>query len=364
MGVIRNKRIVRAGFVALVDCAALVVAHEKGFAASQGIDLHLRRAPSWATLRDWLAIGDLDGAHLLAGLTLALHLGLRGVGQPMVAALSLGQGGNAITLAGRVIRAMEDLDPESMHGARPGRHRALERLARAARETGGDRLRLASVHPFSSHHYELREWLADGGIDPDEDVELVFIPPARMVESLGAGEIDGFCVGEPWNQLAVARGVGEIVVTKCDLWPAGPEKVLALRDDWRQAHAEVALALTRALIMAGRWADEPRHRPELARLLARPEYVNVDENLILACLEERPWLDMNQRVAIPGYHRFHAGMAQFPWRAQARWLLERMRRWGQIDAGIPLDPVISQVYDTRLYRQAAVALGDPLPEQD
>lgn len=293
------------------------------------------------------------------------NLGLRGAGScPMVAALSLGQGGNAITLAGRVVRAMETLDPGAMAGARPDRHRALRRLVDAMREKGDNRLKLASVHPFSSHHYELREWLTQGGIDPDEAVELLFIPPARMVESLGAGEIDGFCVGEPWNQLAVARGVGEIMVTKCDLWPTGPEKLLALRSDWKEQHTEQALALTQALMQAGRWADEPANRPELARLLARPEYINVDERLILACLEQRPWLNRNQRVEIPGYHRFHAGMAQFPWHAQAQWLLDRMQRWGQLDAQSLCDPVIPRVYDPTLYRQAATLLNEPIPEND
>ncbi|MBF0128040.1 MAG: ABC transporter substrate-binding protein, partial [Magnetococcales bacterium] len=307
---------IRLGFLPLTDCAPLVVAHELGFAARYGLDLRLSREGSWAAVRDKIAYGALECSQMLAGLTLALHLGVQGVKVDIAVPMALGQGGNAITLAPWLVADMWAADPEIMAGPRALRNRALAQVITRRRKAGEPPLRLAMVFPFSSHNYELRYWLAAAGVNPDRDVVLSVVPPPRMVESMTTGEICGFCVGEPWNQMAVALGVGEIVVTKHDLWPACPEKVLGMRADWLAENPETAHALVATLMDAGRWADVPGHREELAHILSQPAYVGVEAELLATSLRGTPHLNQATVANIPHYHLFHNHLAQFPWLSQ------------------------------------------------
>ncbi|MBF0309497.1 MAG: ABC transporter substrate-binding protein [Magnetococcales bacterium] len=352
---------IKAGFIPLIDCASLVVAREKGFAAARGLDLVLSREPSWATLRDKVAYGMLDCAQMLAGMVLALHLGAGGEPTEMAVPMALGQGGNAITLASWLVGAMGKVDAEAMAGPRVWRNRVLARVIRLRQRQGEGPLRLATVFPYSSHHYELRYWLAAAGIDCEREVELVVIPPPRMVAALETGEIAGFCVGEPWNQLAVARGVGEVVVTKHDLWPCSPEKVLGLRAAWLAENGVLVEALVTALIEAGRWADQPEHRAELTALLAREAYIGVEAALIEAVLAQRPRLNAREGLDLPGYQRFHGHLAQYPWVSQGEWLISQMMRWGQIGEEPASLQAVARIYRPDLYRRAALALGLPVP---
>ena len=225
-----SERIV-AAFVPLVDCAVLVAAREQGFAAEAGLDLVLVKEPSWASLRDHLSLGHVDCAHALAPLPVALTLGVGHVQVDCIAPFVLGRGGNAVTVSTRLFDEMyaksatESLEEPAVAG---------RALAAVLRERGAP-LTLGMVFPFSNHNFDLRYWLAAAGVHPDRDVRLVAIPPPLMVESLQAGLVDGFCVGEPWNTLAVTHGVGRIVATQSQLFPRAVEKVLALRASVRGA---------------------------------------------------------------------------------------------------------------------------------
>lgn len=356
---------VRVGFIPLVDCAALVVAAERGFAARHGLRLVLSREPSWAAIRDKVAFGVLDAAHMLAGMPLAMTLGLGGdVHQAMIAPMMLGQGGNAVTVSCGLFAAMRAADPAAMAGPRFGSGRALATVAARRTAAGLPPLRFATVFPFSTHNYELRHWLAAAGLDPDEDVAITVIPPPRMVEHLARGLIDGFCVGEPWNQVAVGEGLGQIVVFKSDIWPASPEKALGLRRDWAESHGDTVAALIRAVADAARWADEPANRSDLAALLAEPRFVGVDAAALEASLTGRPRLAHGAApIDLPDYHVFHRAAATYPWLSQAEWLLAQMMRWGQMPPAstAELEAIAARVFRPDLYAAALAGTGHPVP---
>ncbi|TNE64071.1 MAG: ABC transporter substrate-binding protein [Alphaproteobacteria bacterium] len=330
----RTISIIRAGFMALTDCAPIVVARELEFDRRFGIHIEPVRLPSWAAIRDHLAFEKLECAHMLGGLSLAMHLGLGGMRTEMTVPLMLGRGGNAITLSSSVYD-----EALALMAGRPVFNRAesaaMLKPVVAARKLKGERpLRLAMVHAFSSHNYELRAWLAHGGIDPDHDVELSVVPPPRMVEALRNGLIDGYCVGEPWSQVAVEEGLGRIMATKADLYPNSPEKVLALRRPWAIGHADMVSALVEAFSAAMSWAAQTENRTELAYMLSRPAYLNVDHDVILHGLMCAPRLvpgDMRQ--PIDDYLSFGGTGCGYPAPGTALWLLAQMRRWGQAGAG-------------------------------
>ena len=320
----------KLGFLALLDAAPLLVAKERGFFAEQGLDVELQRQSSWAGLRDKLAVGALDGAQMLAPMVLASTLGLGGLKEPMVAALALNLGGNSITLSGTLAALLKETGS----------------FAAAVRKRP---VTLGITHPFSSHHYELRLWLAAAGIDAERDVTLTVVPPAQMLSNLSAGLIDGYCAGEPWGRLAARSGLGQVVITSREIWAARIEKVYAVRQDWADRHPDTHRAVLRALLLAARWADQPENRAELAELLSRPGHVNAPLPLLRVLLEsdDRPI--------------FHRHAANFPWRSQGLWYLEQMRRWDQLDAPVDGMRLIDQVFRADLARLAFLDLGLPVP---
>ncbi|MBF0183306.1 MAG: ABC transporter substrate-binding protein [Magnetococcales bacterium] len=332
--------IVRAGFIPLIDCAVLVVAKACGMAAKHGIDLQLSREGAWAAIRDKVAHGVLDCAHMLAGMPLAMHLGLQGNSTAMVVPMALGQGGSAITLAPWLVSAMQVADPEAMAGPRQLRNRALARVIAARRRLGEVPLRLASVHPFSSHHYVLRHWLAEVGVDPDRDVALLVVPPPRMVESLTRQEIAGCCVGEPWNQWAVRCGVGELVVTRQEICPHGPEKVLGMRADWFAGAGDVVKKLVCALAEAAVWADQAENLEELLRVLSQEAYLDTDREVLRPVLRGQPLLNGYHAASVPDYQYFFRHQALLPTVQHGEWLLQHMRRWKQLNGTITDDTAL------------------------
>ena len=241
-----TRHAITAGFLPLLDSALLVVAHEKGFAEEEGIAFSLVRESSWASIRDRLAVGHFNVAHMLAPMPIACNLGLTPLAARTLVPMALGLGGNAVTVSNALWQAMRE------HGARgdldpllTGNALRLEIKARA--RLGNEPLRLAVVHPHSGHNYELRYWLAACGVDPDRDVEIVILPPRLMADALGAGRIDGYCVGEPWNTAAVAKGVGRIATVKAAIWKSSPEKVLGVAASWAEANPDALAAALRAL---------------------------------------------------------------------------------------------------------------------
>lgn len=330
----------RVGFIPLVDCAPLVVARDLGFAAAEGLELDLVRETSWANIRDRIVLGHFDAAHMLAPMAIAARLGLGPLAAPIIAPFVMNHGGNAVSLARHV-----EIDPTAWSGiADPlAAGRALADVVAARARAGAPPLTLAHVHPFSCHNYQLRYWLAAVGLDPDRDLRLVVVPPPYMVDALESGVVDGCCVGAPWSSLAVEAGVGRIVLSTGPIWTSTPEKVLGVRETFAERRPDDLAALLRALDAAAAWAEDPANHADLAALLARPEVIGVDAEVIGRSLSGRlvaargePALD------VPGFLRFHgpgpAGPINRPRAADGLWLAAQILRWNRItDRAAALD---------------------------
>ena len=261
------------GFIPLVDAAALIVAVDKGFAAEEGLEVNLVREVSWSNVRDKLNIGLFDAAHLLAPVAIASSLGIGHVKVPIAAPFNLGINGNAITVSPPLHAAiMAEIDGDRYDPMATAR--ALARVVAARRKRGAEPLTFAMTFPFSTHNYQLRFWMAVGGVDPGEDVRMVVLPPPFMADSLASGQVDGFCVGAPWNSIAVDRGVGHILHFVSDILVRAAEKVLAVRQNWSERNPDVVAALVRATARASAFVEE--NREETARILARPDRVGVE----------------------------------------------------------------------------------------
>lgn len=350
----------RLGFIPLNDAAPLIVAKTKGFFAAEGLDVTLARQVSWANIRDKVAFGLLDGAHMLGPLPIACTLGLSGPATRMITPFSLNLNGSAITVSKALAEAMRAADPEGM-SQHPRTARPLRAVIEARRAAGAPPLTFAVVFPFSMHNYELRYWLAEAGVDPDRDLRLVINPPARMAQRLASGDVDGFCVGAPWNALAVAQGTGEIITYASEIWRVGPDKVFGVRADWAESHPATLRALVRALLKAAAWSDQADNRAELGALLAGRDYLAAPVEVVSQSLVGSPDYSPHE----PGepsldYIIFHRYAASFPWRSHAVWFLTQMLRWGQIDDAVDIAGTADAVYRPDLFR-AAAALGVPSP---
>jgi two-component system, oxyanion-binding sensor len=315
------------GFIPLIDAAALIVAVDKGFAAAEGLDVTLVREVSWSNVRDKLNIGLFDAAHLLAPVAIASSLGLGHVKVPIVAPFNLSLNGNAITVSPALHAAiMGEVDGDPLDPMATAL--ALARVVAARRKRGAEPLTFGMTFPFSTHNYQLRFWMAAGGVDPDEDVRLVVLPPPYMVDSLASGQVDAFCVGAPWNSIAVDRGVGHILHFVSDILVRAAEKVLAVRQSWSEKNPQVLAALMRAALRATEFIEH--NRAETAHVLAQPERVGVDADTIRRTLDGR--LKISSDGAIRESNRYllvgREGAAR-PDPVQAAWLYAQMVRWGQ-----------------------------------
>ena len=345
------------GFIPLVDAAALIIAVDKGFTAAEGLEVNLVREVSWSNVRDKLNIGLFEAAHLLAPVAIASSLGVGHVKVPIVAPFNLGINGNAITVSPALHAAiMAELDGDRFDPMATAR--ALARVVAARRKSGADPLTFAMTFPFSTHNYQLRFWMAAGGVDPDEDVRLVVLPPPFMVESLKSGHVDGFCVGAPWNSIAVDHGVGHILHFVADILVHAAEKVLAIREGWAEKNPEVVAGLTRAAIRAAEFIEEPGNRAETARLLARPERIGVDTEVIQRTLDGR--LKISPDGTIRGNSRYllvgREGAGR-PDPVQAAWLYSQMARWAQTEVSEEALRIAMAVFRSDLYDAALGTSG-------
>jgi ABC-type nitrate/sulfonate/bicarbonate transport system substrate-binding protein len=349
----------RIGFIPLVDAAALIVAVDKGFCSAEGLDVTLVREVSWSNVRDKLNIGLFDAAHLLAPVAIASSLGLGHVKVPIVAPFNLGLNGNAITVSPALhadIMAELSGDPfDPMATAL-----ALARVVAARRKSGAEPLTFGMTFPFSTHNYQLRFWMAAGGVDPDEDVRLVVLPPPYMVDSLANGHVDAFCVGAPWNSVAVDFGVGHILHFVADILVRAVEKVLAVRQDWSEKNPDVLAALIRAHDRAAEFIGQPQNRAEAARILSAPERIGVDPEVIQRTLGGRLKISPDgttresSRYLLVG----RQGAAR-PEPAQAAWLYAQMVRWGQTSISPEALRVAMAVFRPDLYDAALGREANP-----
>ena len=329
----------RIGFVPLTDCAPLVMAQELGLFKKFGLDVRLGRELGWATVRDKIVHGELDAAHALAAMPLAATLGLGSVACDCLTALVLSQHGNAITLSADLWK----------RGVRDGKT-LREEMVRSRREK---KFTFGVVFPFSSHRHLLRKWLSANGIDPERDVHFVVVPPPQMVVNLKAGHLDGFCVGEPWNSLAVHARAGWIAATSAELDEGHPEKVLMVRADFASKHGREHLALVAALREACVFCDQPENHARIATTLARPEFVGVPEEMLKRGLAGR--LDCGNGLTrqVDDFFVFHRDEACDPSSKQAAWALHLVRASGLCPDPPKLDFSLGRrVFRPDLYEQA------------
>jgi NitT/TauT family transport system ATP-binding protein len=346
------------GFLPLVDACLPILAHEHGFAQAEGLALSFVRDVSWATVLDRLLYGHSDAAHLLAPLAIATTLGRGRPAHPLAAPFVLGLNGNAITLrsdlAAKIAPGDALGDPREVGARLAGEVRALA--------AAGNKLRFGVVHRYSSHNYMLRYWLAACGVRPDEDVEIVTVPPPFVADALASGEIDGSCVGEPWNSVAVQRGVGAIVLATAQVWRRGVEKVLAAREEVLDARRPAFEALIRAMRKAGQHFVDPANWQENAAILARPEYVGADPELILHAISDRLVLRRGgEPVEYSDFMFQHREAANFPWVSQAQWLYGQMVRWDRLPFSAADAEAAGRVFRPDVYRSALTGTGDALP---
>ena len=339
------------GFVPLLDAAPLIVAKELGLFAAQGLNVTLQREASWASIRDKVAFGVLDGAQMIAPLPLASSLGLGAAAVPITTALVLSSGGNAITLSQRLQQQL-DLDPALL----PCPLASGKALQQYLQQSPQQPLRLATVSPYSCHHYQLHYWLNTAGISPRQ-VEVIGVAPAAMTAQLASGAIDGFCVGEPWSSLAQLSGHGSIV-TSCDqLWHNWQEKVFAVSQQFADNQPQCYQALLTALLQACHWLQDVQSNSDkttqLWHWLVQPQYLALaDSGLSGSNL-------FNKAIA----QAFFGPALNMPWRSQGVFILQQMRNLQQWQG--PLNqPLLQQVYRPDLYRQVAANLGFSTPATD
>ncbi len=360
------------GFIKLTDMAPLAIAKEKGFFADEGLDVALEAQSNWKVLLDRVLDGEIDGAHMLAGQPIASTIGYGTKGH-LVTPFSMDLNGNAITVSNAVWDAMKPgIAMDADKPAHPISASALKPVIEAY-AAEGKAFNLGMVFPVSSHNYELRYWLAAGGINPGfyqsgdvsgqvaGDVLISVTPPPQMPATLEAGTIDGYAVGEPWNQAAVAKGIGVPVITDNDIWKNNPEKVFGVTAEFAEQNPNTLIALTKALIRAGMWldADNNANRAEAVQILSRPEYVGADVAVIANSMTGSFEYEPGDKREAPDFNVFFRYNATFPYYSDAVWTMTQMRRWGQIAEAHPdawYDETAKSVYKPAIYRQAAEAL--------
>jgi two-component system, oxyanion-binding sensor len=348
----------RIGFLPLVDAALPILAREMGFAEAEGLSFDLVRDMSWATVADRLLYGHTDAAHMVAPLSIAMTLGLGRPASPISVPFVLGLNGNAVTLR-------PDLAAQVTQVGQPGDARQIGgRLAACARQAGnsGKRLRLGVVHRYSSHNYMLRYWLKGCGLDPNQDVEIVTVAPPFAADALAAGEVDGICVGAPWNSVAVERGVGVVVLTTSQIWLRGVEKVLAMRTERMEAEPELTHRLARALYRAGETFVDPARIEQIGAILARPEYLDGSEAAIKRVVQDQVLFACStDPVHVRDFMFQHREAANFPWQSQAAWLYAQMAEAGHLIANQPDYDSAQNVFRPDVYRAALAPLNVPIP---
>lgn len=365
------------GFIKLTDMAPLAVAYEKHYFEDEGLYVKLESQANWKVLLDRVIDGELDGAHMLAGQPLGATIGI-GTKADIITAFSMDLNGNAITVSNEVWDQMKPKLSKTSDGkiAHPIKADALKPVIQQYNAEDKP-FKMGMVFPVSTHNYELRYWLAAGGINPGfyapekgdnsgtakADVLLSVTPPPQMPATMEAGTIHGYCVGEPWNQQAVIKGIGVPVVTDYEIWKNNPEKVFGVSKVWAEKNPNTHLRIVRAMIRAAYWLDEEnnKNRKEAVSILARSEYVGADKNVIANSMTGTFEYEKGDKRDIPDFNVFFRHNATYPYYSDAIWTLTQMRRWGQIPQYKPdswyMD-IAKKVYRPDIYKIAAQSLID------
>lgn len=330
------------GFIKLTDMAPLAVAKELGYFEEEGLFVTIEAQSNWKNVLDRVIDGELDGSHMLAGQPIAAGAGF-GRQAELVTPFSMDLNGNAITVSNDVWSAMKPNVPMGPDGlpVHPIKADALKPVVDAYKKQNKP-FKMGMVFPVSTHNYEIRYWLAAAGIHPglytsenvegqvDAEVLLSVTPPPQMPATLEAGTIYGYCVGEPWNQQAVFKQIGVPVVTNYEIWKNNPEKVFVMTKKFVDENPNTAIAITKALIKAGKWLDDPKNRPAAVGILSKSDYVGADSVVIANSMTGTFEFEKGDKRALPDFNVFFKYNATYPFYSDAVWFLTQMRRWGQI----------------------------------
>jgi len=369
-----EKEQLKIGFIKLTDMVPLAVAYEKGFFEDEGLYVTLEPQANWKVVLDRVITGELDGSHMLAGQPLGATIGI-GTRADIVTAFSMDINGKAITVSNAVWQQMLPHIPKNAAGkpVRPVKANALKPVVEQFKASGKP-FKMAMVFPVSTHNYMLRYWLASGGLHPGfyspsdvagftkAEVQLSVTPPPQMPATLEAGTINGYCVGEPWNQQALFKKVGLPVIADIDIWKNNPDKVFGVTKAWADKHPNTHLALLKALIRAAQWLDaSPANRKEAAALISQSQYVGADVRVISASMTGTFEFAPGEKLSVPDFNVFYRYHASYPFYSDAVWYLSQMRRWGQIAEARPdswYHETAKKVYRPDLYTKAAQLLLD------
>ncbi len=339
------------GIIALTDCSPIVIAHEKGFFKKYGINSTVTKGASWAAIRDSLANGDIQATHMLLGMPIASTMGLGGTPKvPMIAPWILNRNGQAITLA------------KSLKGKVAADPKALKPLVDAAK-TSGTPMSFAMTFPPGTHAMWLRYWLAAGGINPGDasgggaDISLITIPPPQMVANMQAGKMDGFCVGEPWNGKSIKDDIGFTALNTQDIWKDHPEKVCAFKEDFAEKNPKTVKAILKALHEASVWLDKMDNRPEQAKIVSAPTYINCPPEAILPRLQGKYDMGDGRKLRDPNYMIFSERNCNYPQLKYGKWWLTQLRRWGFTQGAPDYEGVAKQVMRADIYEEAMKEIG-------
>lgn len=333
------------GFIALTDCAPIVIAHEKGFFAKYGITATIKKGANWAAIRDMLSSGETHATHMLFGMPFASSMGLMGSPKRgMVIPWIMNRNGQAITLKTE-LKGKVAADPAS-----------LKPFVDSAKKLG-EPLTFAMTFPPGTHAMWTRYYLAAGGIDPDKDINLITIPPAQMVANMKIGKMDGFCVGEPWGTRAIVDGIGYSAITTQDLWKDHPEKVLAFTEEFAAKNPKTVKAVLKAVHEASLWLDDFANRPEMCEILARKNYVSTDKEVILPRLLGDLDYGDGRKVKDEFPMHFSLRNCNYPQPKYGLWWLSQFRRWGMVKGTPDYAGIVKQVIRGDLYSEAMAELG-------
>lgn len=341
-----EKEELKFGFIKLTDMAPLAVAYEKGYFEDEGLYVTLEAQANWKVLLDRVITGELDGAHMLAGQPLAATIGF-GTKAHIITPFSMDLNGNGITVSNSVWEEMKPHIPKGPDGkpVHPIKADALKKVVDRYKSEGKP-FKMGMVFPVSTHNYELRYWLASGGINPGyyapnkgdtsgtikADALLSVTPPPQMPATLEAGTIYGYCVGEPWNQQAVFKGIGVPVITDYEIWKNNPEKVFGITKEFSEKYPNTTVRMVKAMIRAAKWLDENNNanRPEAVKMLSKPQYVGADAKVIANSMTGTFEYEKGDKRSVPDFNVFFRYNATYPYYSDAIWYLTQMRRWGQI----------------------------------
>lgn len=345
---------IQCGYLPLVDCAPLIIAKELTFAAHEGLELTLMPQPSWSALRDRLAFGHIQFAHMLSPMPVAMSLGLGSVPTKIDALMVL-------SVNGTVIGVSSDLDRRMRATGWVNNFNSPDATSQAIFEATENTLRIGVPFPFSMHRMLLEYWLTQAPGFASDRIEIVTVPPPDMAEAVRTGRLDMFCVGEPWGAVAVQQSGATLIQPGCGIWEFAPEKVLGARHAWVRDNPDICKAMVRAIYKAGKWLDQPENIPLAVEILARSQHLNLPEDAIDPALTHHIATRLGAApISIEHFLRFHDNAANFPWRSQACWIADRLSEWHSLDIDASRD-VARTCFRSDLYRDALTPIGADMP---